>query len=106
RQGYGGMLMAHVAGRARRLGLQRLVLAVNKNNSEDDRDRGGLHLDDGTPLDFALLERALLGLPSRLATQDLPGADRVPEAIALLEELTQRAELADFLTLPAYERLP
>ncbi len=80
--------------------------AAGRAPPADDRDRGGLHLDDGTPLDFALLERALLGLPSRLATQELPGADRVPEAIALLEELTQRAELADFLTLPAYERLP
>jgi len=68
---------------------------------------GGLSLDDGTPVDFALLERALLGLPSRLASEpNMPGASRVDEAIALLDELTDRDVLADFLTLPAYERLP
>jgi malate synthase len=71
-------------------------------------DRGGepLHLDDGTTIDSALLQRALLGLPSRLAGQAMPGAARVQEAIALLDELTHRDTLVDFLTLPAYERLP
>ena len=33
----------------------------------------------------------------------LPGATRIDEAIALLERLTHAEELADFLTLPAYE---
>ena len=37
--------------------------------------------------------------------QPVTGAARVPEAIAMLEELTHRATLEDFLTLPAYERI-
>ncbi len=64
-----------------------------------------LHLDDGTEIDEALFDRALLGLPSRLSCREVPGAARVPEAIALLEALTQRDTLEDFLTLPAYELL-
>ena len=65
-----------------------------------------LHLDDGTPVDFALLERALIGLPSKFADRmQLPGAQRIPEAIAMLEDLTQSEVLADFLTLPAYARI-
>jgi malate synthase len=65
-----------------------------------------LHLDDGTPVDFTLFDRALLALPSKLADRmRLPGGSRINEAIALLEELTHANELADFLTLPAYERL-
>jgi malate synthase len=68
--------------------------------------RGPLHLDDGTAIDDALFESALLNLPSRLAGQPIPGAARVPEAIAMLEELARADTLADFLTLPAYERLP
>ena len=65
-----------------------------------------LHLDDGTAIDFALFERALIGLPSRLAAEPrLPGAARVNEAIALLDELTHADTLADFLTLPAYARI-
>ena len=71
-------------------------------------DGGGeaLALDDGTPVDFALLERALIALPSRLhAIPGLPGASRVAEAIGILDRLTHADELAPFLTLPAYERL-
>ena len=66
---------------------------------------GGLHLDDGTPVDFALFERALLNLPSRLAAESMPGAARVREAIGVLDRLTHAETLADFLTLPAYERI-
>jgi len=67
---------------------------------------GGLHLDDGTPLDETLFDRALLGLPARLGDRlRLPGAARIEQAIALLERLTHAEELADFLTLPAYELL-
>jgi malate synthase len=36
----------------------------------------------------------------------LPGASRLNEAIALLDELTQADTLAPFLTEVAYERLP
>jgi malate synthase len=69
-----------------------------------DGDRTGLHLADGTSIDFALFERALIGLPSRLAAQGaMPGADHVDAAIALLDELTHRDTLAEFLTLPAYD---
>ena len=65
----------------------------------------GLRLDDGTPVDFALFERALLNLPSRLAGEAMPGAARVREAIGVLDRLTHADELAEFLTLPAYERI-
>ena len=66
----------------------------------------GLHLDDGTPVDFALLERALLNLPARLGDRTrLPGASRINEAIGVLDRLTHADVLEDFLTLPAYARL-
>ncbi|MFC3552407.1 malate synthase A [Lysobacter cavernae] len=66
----------------------------------------GLHLDDGTQVDFALLERALIGLPSKLADRmKLPGASRINEAIGMLDRLTHADDLAEFLTLPAYARL-
>lgn len=66
----------------------------------------GLHLDDGTPVDFALLERAFLNLPSRLGdTTRMPGASRINEAIGVLDRLTHADTLEDFLTLPAYARL-
>nr|WP_242007459.1 malate synthase A [Luteimonas cucumeris] len=66
---------------------------------------GELHLDDGTPVDFLLLQRALLNLPSKLAHENVVGAEKVQQAIALLDDLSHRDELEDFLTLPAYERL-
>ena len=65
----------------------------------------GLHLADGTPIDGVLLDRALLNLPSRLAGETLPGADRLPQAIVLLERLATGDVLEDFLTLPAYESI-
>ena len=73
----------------------------------DQAPRGdGLRLDDGTEVDFALLDRALIGLPSRLAGgPPLPGAERLDEAIALLDELTHADTLEEFLTWPAYARL-
>ncbi len=68
--------------------------------------RQPLHLDDGTPMDWALLERALIGLPSRLAAEcEFPGKSRINEAIELLVDLTRSDTLAEFLTLPAYERI-
>ncbi|HZH43197.1 MAG TPA: malate synthase A [Lysobacter sp.] len=66
---------------------------------------GDLHLADGTPIDAALFERALLPLPARLLEAGVPGVERVGDAIALLEELVRADTLTDFLTLPAYERL-
>jgi malate synthase len=68
-----------------------------------DSGGDGLHLDDGTPVDFALFERALIGLPARLAMQAIPGAAKVDAAIALLDALTHRDVLEAFLTLPAYD---
>ncbi|QDH71914.1 malate synthase A [Marilutibacter alkalisoli] len=65
-----------------------------------------LYLDDGTPVDFALLERALIGLPARLGDRSrLPGGSRINEAIGVLDRLTHADELEEFLTLPAYARL-
>jgi malate synthase len=64
-----------------------------------------VHLDDDTPVEFALFEAALLNLPSRLAGEALPGKARISEAIAMLDVLTHDDTLAEFLTLPAYERL-
>lgn len=65
-----------------------------------------LHLDDGTVLDETLFDRALLSLPTKLAAEGkLPGASRIPEAIALLDCLTESQTLAPFLTVPAYLRL-
>jgi malate synthase len=62
------------------------------------------YLDDGTAIDFTLLETTLRNLPARLGNlQELPGGAHVEQAIALLERLSRADELADFLTLPAYE---
>ncbi|WP_242108674.1 malate synthase A [Luteimonas aquatica] len=66
---------------------------------------GSQTLEDGTAIDFELFEEVLRELPARLAGQALPGVARVPEAIGMLDRLTRSDELADFLTLPAYERL-
>ena len=67
---------------------------------------GPLHMDDGEPIDFALLERALIGLPGRLADRmKLPGASRINEAIGMLDRLCGAEVLEDFLTVPAYRRL-
>jgi len=73
--------------------------------------RGGvaaepLALDDGTPVDWALFERALLNLPARLGDRRaLPGGERIDEAIALLDRLTHADELEPFLTTVAYPSL-
>jgi len=63
----------------------------------------GLHLDDGTAIDNALLQATLERLPSLLGdTATMPGAARVEQATALLDELSRSDTLAEFLTLPAY----
>jgi malate synthase len=86
--------------------LHHADVTAGREPVSSDRDTAPLHLDDGTTVDFVLLQRALLNLPSTLAGQAMPGAGRVQEAITLLEELTRRDTLEDFLTVPAYERLP
>jgi len=65
----------------------------------------GLHLDDGTAIDLALLETTLKRLPTRLGDAALPGAAKVPQAIALLDQLSRSDTLAEFLTLPAYAQI-
>jgi malate synthase len=64
-----------------------------------------LHLSDGTVLCWALFDAALLTLPGRLQREGVLGHDKVDQAIALLEALVRSPELADFLTLPAYDLL-
>jgi malate synthase len=61
--------------------------------------------EDGAPVDFAWFDAVLARVPQRLPESGLPGQSKIPEAVALLAELTRADELADFLTLPAYERL-
>ena len=73
---------------------------------DGDGERAVLHLDDGTPVDFSLFDRALLALPSRLADRmRLPGGGRIQEAVDLLAAMVDAAELPEFLTQVAYERL-
>ena len=70
-----------------------------------DAGQAPLCLDDGTAIDFVLFDAALLNVASRLSDPSLPGAGRMREALAMLEDLTRRDTLEDFLTIPAYERL-
>lgn len=64
-----------------------------------------LHLSDGTLLCWGLFDAALLALPGRLQREGVVGHDKVDQAIALLESLVRSPDLADFLTVPAYELL-
>ena len=65
-----------------------------------------VHLCDGTQIDYALLQRTLAALPAKLGDHSrLPGGERISEAIALLDALSRADELADFLTLPAHDRI-
>ena len=70
-------------------------------------DGGGeaLRLADGAAIEFALFERTLATQTQRLRAGAVPGTARIDAAAALLGELTHAAELADFLTLPAYAQL-
>ncbi|MDQ3287108.1 MAG: malate synthase A [Pseudomonadota bacterium] len=65
-----------------------------------------LQLEDGSEIDFPLLDRALIALPARLSDPlALPGASRLNEAIGMLDRLCHADSLEEFLTLPAYRRL-
>lgn len=67
---------------------------------------GDQHLDDGTAIDFALLDGTLRALPARLGdTSALPGGRRITQAIGLFDQLSRADALADFLTLPAYRQI-
>jgi malate synthase len=86
--------------------LHHTDVAAGREPSLSDDGREPLHLADGTPIDFALFERALIGLPGKFNERmQMPGAGRIDEAIALLDALTHRDTLEDFLTLPAYDRI-
>jgi malate synthase len=66
---------------------------------------GNQRLDDGTPIDFALFDALLASVPERLPSHGLPGQARIVDAAQMLGEMIHAPELAEFLTLPAYERL-
>ncbi|MFS8062976.1 MAG: malate synthase A [Luteimonas sp.] len=86
--------------------LHHTDVAAGQEPALGDDGREPLHLADGTPIDFALFERALIGLPGKFSERmQMPGATRIDDAIALLDQLTHAHTLADFLTLPAYQRI-
>jgi malate synthase len=66
---------------------------------------GGQHLDDGTPIDYRLFDLAVQTVEDRVPKSGLPGQDKIPLAAWMLAEMTHARTLADFLTLPAYDRL-
>jgi malate synthase len=67
---------------------------------------GGQALDDGTAIDFALFDKAVATIAERLPRHGLPGAERIPQAAWMLAEMTHAKQLAEFLTIAAYEHLP
>ena len=66
----------------------------------------GAQFDDGAPITFAEFDRAVHGIEARLPRHGLPGQQKLAQAAWMLAELTHARELADFLTVPAYEHLP
>jgi malate synthase len=66
---------------------------------------GALEFADHAPIDFALFDHALAAHAHRLRDSDVPGAQRVDVAAALLSALTHADQLGNFLTLPAYDQL-
>ena len=66
---------------------------------------GALALDDGTPITFALFDHAVHTIGERLPRHGMPGQQRVAQAAWMLAELTHANQLAEFLTIPAYEHL-
>jgi malate synthase len=60
-------------------------------------------LDDGRKVTAALYRAIRDDEAKKLA--DLPAAAHLPQAIAILDGLVENTELADFLTLPAYQQL-
>ncbi|HET6430656.1 malate synthase A [Dyella sp.] len=66
---------------------------------------GGVEFTDHAPIDFALFDQALAAHTHRLRESTHPGAAKADAAAALLSALTHDDQLADFLTLPAYDQL-
>ena len=60
----------------------------------------------GTPITFALFDRAVHTVRERLPRHGMPGEQCVDQAAWMLAELTHAKQLAEFLTVPAYELLP
>ncbi|MEO5812925.1 MAG: malate synthase A [Rhodanobacter sp.] len=67
--------------------------------------RGDLTFDDQAPIDFALFDHALARHMHRLRGSTHPGAAHAEAAAALISTLTHAPQLADFLTVPAYDQL-
>jgi malate synthase len=63
----------------------------------------GGKLDDGRPVTAALYRAIRDDEAGKLA--DMPAAAHLPQAIAILDGLVEKDELAEFLTLPAYRLL-
>jgi len=63
----------------------------------------GGKLDDGRPVTAALYRALRDDEASKLA--DLPAAAHLRQAIAILDELVESDDFAEFLTLPAYRLL-
>ena len=66
---------------------------------------GGVEFTDHAPIDFALFDQALAAHTHKLRDSLHPGATKADAAAALLSALTHDDQLADFLTLPAYQQL-
>jgi malate synthase len=64
----------------------------------------GARLDDGTLVTAMLFDQVLADVLARLRIEQ-PATD-FSDAAALLRDATHSAELTDFITLPAYARLP
>ena len=66
----------------------------------------GLRFDDGGAIDMDAFAAALAAARAELSRTAMPGQSKVGVAADLLDELTRRDTLADFLTLAAYPLLP
>ena len=62
----------------------------------------GVTLDDGVPVDAALVQQLLT---EEVQALDLPPGSRMEEAARLFSELCTAHRFTEFLTLPAYDRL-
>ena len=63
-------------------------------------------LDDGTPINFALFDTALLRVGERLPRRGLPGQENVSQAALLLAELTHARTLTEMLARPTCAHMP
>ena len=71
----------------------------------DGGARAPLEFPDQAPINLALFDQVLAAHVHRLRDSHWPGARHADQAAALLATLTHADQLADFLTVPAYERL-